>query len=110
MGCYGSPAWDPLGCFAHESMQRGHKHRVDVLTATDEYDTNTLALIFVHASAKNDLWGWYYLSMGAGNNNLLFKCDSVPQGSLHVSHSMDMYLVGFASNLQLSPKMHTKTI
>ena len=40
--------------------------------------------------------------MGAGQNHLLFNCDSIPQGSLHVPCSMDMHLVGFANNLQLS--------
>ena len=102
-----SPAWNPLGHTAHESMQWGCKHEVDIFTATDEYVTDTLALIFIHASVQDDLWGWYYLSTGAGENSL-FKCNSVSQGFLQVSHSMDMYFE-FASNLQFSPKMHTKT-
>ena len=43
--------------------------------------------------------------MGTGSNNLLFSCDSVPQESLHVSHSINMYLVGFPNTLQLSPEI-----
>ena len=104
MGCHGSPAWDPLGCLAHRSVQLGCKHKVDIFTAIDKYETDTLALVFIHASVKDDLWGWHYLSTGAGSSNLLFRCNSVPLGPLQVSCSMDIYLIEFASNLQFSPK------
>ena len=43
--------------------------------------------------------------MGLGHNHLLFNCEFIPQGSLWVSQSLDMYFVLFANNLQLSLAM-----
>ena len=78
---------------------------MDLFTITKQCNGTTLALIFIHPSLADDLWGWHYLSMELGQNHLLFNCEFVPQRPLQVSQSMDMYLVTFANNLQLSPEM-----
>ena len=103
MGNFGSPTGDPVGVVIHNPIHWGHKHRVDVFKAKHECGINNLTLIFVHPSIKDDLLGWYYLSVATGSNISLFSCNWVPQGSLSVSHTMDMYFIGFADNLQLSP-------
>ena len=103
LGDFESPAGDPVGGLDHELIPWGHKHRVDVFTRTYECEMNNVTLIFVHSSPKDDLWGWYYLAVGAGSNNVLLNCNYIPQGSLQVSHSTDIYLVGIADNLKVSP-------
>ena len=102
-GDLGSPVGDPMGGFAYELGPWGHKHRVDVFYRTYECEVDNVTLIFVHSSPKDDLWGWYYLTVGARGNNLLLDCNCIPQGPLYVSHSTDMYLVGAVDNLEISP-------